>query len=1114
MDLKLEVRLGVGLVIILVISLAPLHSDATCGPDQFFRPSDSTCRNCSELNHIFFGHQADWLSREVMSDLTDSRRLGDQDKIMSHSDKLLISDDIETRAPPETRQHESRLKQKQRSKDGPSEELLSRLINSVEPQDQEFTESSSPSTTSTSSQDQMGDTGSNDLHSDDDDTVQSASGKTQNLIERFVRSSSLVGNELLNAIDQCRRNQNASACQMWSNLCVLTMYSHSDTTTNQRKGSYLRPSSTSVRLQEGGEWKRRQTWQQCRQVPTSESICNSWRDWFRFERKSSLDVANIFAQAEEQLVTKLGSAGPLLRLNQAIKLLAYKYSLDGRFIGADQFGLSEMAKFCPLVPSDRGTSVRDSVRLGNNMRLRCKFDSSRATGLMQPLNETIFIDLYLAYPLNGVMLVKPVPVLINNMLYNGWLINRQHSGDPTRWKLVHRFFFHSLIKLGDDLDLDADEMLVYAESVVLDFRFKRQDKGALMSQLLLTIDYGQEIRVAAKRQLMINNATDSHQLQTGAEGRQMISDIIVKQTLVDMLSYQKDLDLAITILAILSSVWSLIKCYNVQKCYGLVKLDLNSLFKFTLIACDTIGTLLALLTLAFMSFLFVALKFYTQLQILAPSEELDSALVLNLQLALMLKSIGVLHKLYALLNVDIFFIDWERPKMLTTSEMVDHHATYTYATNQSKQQRPEGSGSTKSSVDPRFPFASAQQVSSASFWRPYTIINKWLQMQTLRRQNLTLQLMLFVFLVDYCRITQLASEDTDFSLMPNKLELGSDKSFPELTPTMSRSFRVVALACVYSLLALCQVLFKKYLYEPLIKNSVHEFVDLCSVANVSLFSMLYPRFGYYIHGRNANGTGDCGIAEMNALLEREERDLCTKRGLAPNSDQQTFVLVLPKIINDHYRKILFGNDLHAPNTIGKLFGGEQLSDKGLNSLRSALNLSFASRSSASSSFSSNRARIETTVAKNKTVNLFLTNFLEHIYKDIDYSIRERRRFESLLWDVDFDEESFAIATTSGARNIGAPLTAASMGQYGDKATFCVDRYDSFTSLLLFGLEGDLILVELLSLLTLDLWMKEPSLVITATLIWLLHNTFKALYVSCARHNLVAKSAVDEKFLFR
>lgn len=94
-----------------------------------------------------------------------------------------------------------------------------------------------------------------------------------------------------------------------------------------------------------------------------------------------------------------------------------------------------------------------------------------------------------------------------------------------------------------------------------------------------------------------------------------------------------------------------------------------------------------------------------------------------------------------------------------------------------------------------------------------------------------------------------------------------------------------------------QVLLYKFVYERFFEDKIQHFVDLCSVSNVSsprivryrnplifrieinaprfwpqisVFIFVQPKFGYYIHGRSAQGQADVSMKEMHELLRREE----------------------------------------------------------------------------------------------------------------------------------------------------------------------------------------------------------------------------------------------------
>lgn len=95
------------------------------------------------------------------------------------------------------------------------------------------------------------------------------------------------------------------------------------------------------------------------------------------------------------------------------------------------------------------------------------------------------------------------------------------------------------------------------------------------------------------------------------------------------------------------------------------------------------------------------------------------------------------------------------------------------------------------------------------------------------------------------------------------------------------------------------------LYERFVKNKIHQFVDLCSISNVSskdfyihnivsvclrylkvaIFNQIsvllfsHPCFGYYIHGHSVHGHADTNMEEMNNNLKREA--VCIPTEAAP-----------------------------------------------------------------------------------------------------------------------------------------------------------------------------------------------------------------------------------------
>lgn len=71
-------------------------------------------------------------------------------------------------------------------------------------------------------------------------------------------------------------------------------------------------------------------------------------------------------------------------------------------------------------------------------------------------------------------------------------------------------------------------------------------------------------------------------------------------------------------------------------------------------------------------------------------------------------------------------------------------------------------------------------------------------------------------------------------------------------------------------IALVQWVFHTFIYERFIEDKVRQYVDLCSMSNISVFILENDMFGYYIHGRSVHGRADTGMREMHENLKREE----------------------------------------------------------------------------------------------------------------------------------------------------------------------------------------------------------------------------------------------------
>ena len=120
---------------------------------------------------------------------------------------------------------------------------------------------------------------------------------------------------------------------------------------------------------------------------------------------------------------------------------------------------------------------------------------------------------------------------------------------------------------------------------------------------------------------------------------------------------------------------------------------------------------------------------------------------------------------------------------------------------------------------------------------------------------------------------------------------------------MHYSWRILA-SLIFFILASIQYFFYIIFYQHLIADKIMNFVDLCSVSNISVFILNQNHRGYYIHGRSPHGITDVNMKDMIMNLERESRMMSGTRGLEANSTEQMFIIKVNRAFRIQY-ELLF-----------------------------------------------------------------------------------------------------------------------------------------------------------------------------------------------------------------
>lgn len=212
-----------------------------------------------------------------------------------------------------------------------------------------------------------------------------------------------------------------------------------------------------------------------------------------------------------------------------------------------------------------------------------------------------------------------------------------------------------------------------------------------------------------------------------------------------------------------------------------------------------------------------------------------------------------------MINFDIFFIDFERPKSSN-----DHN--FFHGSNKSHPGTPSISSSLKPTISSPSPTNEC-----VSAWRNYFIANEWQELMTKRKISIHLHVVFVVgaLLVSACGLLgRLLSYQRELICVSRQIFGFQNFASPEfhlhLNQTRTQSYlsllgeddsngnimlKVAVGAAVYLTLYLAQRLYNFLIYERFVDNCLQQFIDVSSIANISVLILL-DSYGFYVHGRS------------------------------------------------------------------------------------------------------------------------------------------------------------------------------------------------------------------------------------------------------------------------
>ena len=215
-------------------------------------------------------------------------------------------------------------------------------------------------------------------------------------------------------------------------------------------------------------------------------------------------------------------------------------------------------------------------------------------------------------------------------------------------------------------------------------------------------------------------------------------------------------------------------------------------------------------------------------------------------LGAMMYNLYMLYRIWQQCNFDIFFVDWEHDKDILVNNM-----------NDIRSEKYRGA------------------------WRGLHIANQFNELQKKRTMSIEFCFVWLIMLWYY--------QETHWSTYAESVPTvsyveGSPENYI-LRHCIATFVLFIAGISQYIVVRLVQ------LWIPLKKT---EFLDLCSVSNVSVFILDQSLHGYYIHGQSPLGRSDTNLDELLRFLEEEGKGKIRGRGVTDdqNDDLQSYEIFL------------------------------------------------------------------------------------------------------------------------------------------------------------------------------------------------------------------------------
>ncbi len=487
--------------------------------------------------------------------------------------------------------------------------------------------------------------------------------------------------------------------------------------------------------------------------------------------------------------------------------------------------LTNQFVLCSQTYNDENDYRHFGVVIDNN----CEIDLERFEG-----EEEIFYELFVNDGTQDNLNLVQVPILIDNIdndknskTFSETGRHLNNETNPNDWVLSKRFFLF-------DKQINTN-YITFAKFIKFRFNMTREGRNARVYKPILEIFYAtKKLTQNPDINDKVNYAYVSFQSEYFTEMKKFMNTMLGLLIAACVLVF----------IIVVYRVWVWIKLNPKDLLPDSWFIDLLITIFFTL--CRFFGIFMFWFTLIISAYWYFFYKLQSRIFLLIPPLRFYSKYYEKFDIIFGLGCgayiLYMIYRIYRQVSFSIFFIDWEQEK-----EIFKNANTSDDIAVASKYRRYRGA------------------------WRMLHVANQFNALQSKRVISLYFSFCWFILLYYKCKWSYRESQ-----VPTTKRHEHSPVNF------IIRHFLASIIVIGSGAIQIIVVRFLQ-LWIPLKKQ---EFLDLCSVSNISVFILDEQLHGYYIHGQAPFGKADANLDELLRFLEEERKGKVRSRGF-PGSEEDS-----------------------------------------------------------------------------------------------------------------------------------------------------------------------------------------------------------------------------------